>query len=439
MAATAFMQTDLLGTPGFFSAALAGEEHNVFESSFKAGNASIERAHERGDATPPATRMLAQHEDLLRTAATGTFSPLFGLSPGVSPMPFELDGQSAPDTQAQSPEDLAAASRSSAWSAMRGTLQLTHDDAAVVRKQEPSPPNSALSPPLWTFRDPRPPLLSPLHGFLVDDNGGKTHAHGQITPPNDADPTSAVTGSASRADAAAPLPRSASPKDEALQGQPAAPAPAKRKRGRQSSQTENNEGESGSSAKRRRKSGGKANASVAADEDATLRAEDGQKRSRFLERNRVAASKCRTKKKEWTSNLEARARDLQNEKNQLAIVVGSLRDEVVWLKGELLKHSSCRCDKIRQYLDREIAHLATNPAAGQPVGRAVKAAEPQGSRRRSPSGETPDTDADRSAISPATVASRAGRPDSVHASPSPPVGSEKDRQLYDTLSAEIAR
>lgn len=97
------------------------------------------------------------------------------------------------------------------------------------------------------------------------------------------------------------------------------------------------------------------------DDDAEM-GEDG-KRSRFLERNRVAASKCRQKKKEWTNNLESRARDLQHQKSQLTAMVSSLKDEMLWLKGELLKHGTCGCDKIRQYLNHEATHFAAGTAS----------------------------------------------------------------------------
>ena len=74
------------------------------------------------------------------------------------------------------------------------------------------------------------------------------------------------------------------------------------------------------------------------------------RRSKFLERNRVAASKCRQKKKEWTQNLENRARQLQKDNNQLRMVVESCRDEILFLKGELLKHSQCECESIQTFI-----------------------------------------------------------------------------------------
>ncbi len=84
------------------------------------------------------------------------------------------------------------------------------------------------------------------------------------------------------------------------------------------------------------------------------------KRSKFLERNRIAASKCRQKKKEWTQNLEDRARELQKNNNQLRMVVDSCRQEVLFLKGELLKHSQCECESIQAFIKSGANNFASH-------------------------------------------------------------------------------
>ena len=86
-----------------------------------------------------------------------------------------------------------------------------------------------------------------------------------------------------------------------------------------------------------------------------------RKRNQFLQRNRVAASKCRRKKKEWMGQLEERARALQLEKNHLTVAVTSLKNQVLWLKGELLKHDTCDCERIRRYVRREADQLVPDP------------------------------------------------------------------------------
>jgi len=79
---------------------------------------------------------------------------------------------------------------------------------------------------------------------------------------------------------------------------------------------------------------------------------EGARRSKFLERNRVAASKCRQKKKEWTQDLENKARELQRHNNELRLVRDSCKEEILFLKGEMLRHTACGCSTIQEYLQR---------------------------------------------------------------------------------------
>lgn len=81
--------------------------------------------------------------------------------------------------------------------------------------------------------------------------------------------------------------------------------------------------------------------------------EDDVKRTRFLARNRLAASKCRTKKKEWTNNLEAAARQASQQSRELQAIVQRLRDEVLEYKTQLMNHSNCDCAQIKQYMQME--------------------------------------------------------------------------------------
>ncbi|KAF2838130.1 hypothetical protein M501DRAFT_1004979 [Patellaria atrata CBS 101060] len=81
--------------------------------------------------------------------------------------------------------------------------------------------------------------------------------------------------------------------------------------------------------------------------------EEAAKRNAFLERNRLAASKCRQKKKEWTQDLEKKARELAAERAYLMAQVSELKNNILFLKDECLKHSNCGCTRIRDYLQRE--------------------------------------------------------------------------------------
>jgi hypothetical protein len=91
--------------------------------------------------------------------------------------------------------------------------------------------------------------------------------------------------------------------------------------------------------------------------------EDEDKREKFLERNRVAASKCRQKKKAWTNNLEERARELTSQRQMLSAHVAMLRNELLELKCKCLEHTSCECEQIRDYLKNTVAALQPAPAA----------------------------------------------------------------------------
>jgi len=92
------------------------------------------------------------------------------------------------------------------------------------------------------------------------------------------------------------------------------------------------------------------------------------KRRKFLERNRLAASKCRQKKKEWTNRLEEQARYQAQENKILRLSVAQLHDECLYLKNFLLStHSGCQCVGIKNYLMKE-AQLSQQVAAGIAVG-----------------------------------------------------------------------
>ncbi|XP_051562793.1 cyclic AMP-dependent transcription factor ATF-7-like isoform X1 [Myxocyprinus asiaticus] len=69
--------------------------------------------------------------------------------------------------------------------------------------------------------------------------------------------------------------------------------------------------------------------------------EPDERRRRFLERNRAAASRCRQKRKVWVSALEKRAEELATSNVNLTSEVSLLRTEVTRLKELLLAHKDC--------------------------------------------------------------------------------------------------
>ncbi|TGJ77563.1 hypothetical protein E0Z10_g10710 [Xylaria hypoxylon] len=68
---------------------------------------------------------------------------------------------------------------------------------------------------------------------------------------------------------------------------------------------------------------------------------DEEKRKNFLERNRVAALKCRQRKKQWLANLQNKVEMFSTENDALTSQITALREEVVNLKTLLLAHKDC--------------------------------------------------------------------------------------------------
>lgn len=84
--------------------------------------------------------------------------------------------------------------------------------------------------------------------------------------------------------------------------------------------------------------------------ESTKNLNDEEKRQKFLERNRQAASKCRQKKKQWIEELEQKAEEATKRNEQLRASVSTLKDELIELKSLLLAHRNCECESIQQYI-----------------------------------------------------------------------------------------
>lgn len=117
---------------------------------------------------------------------------------------------------------------------------------------------------------------------------------------------------------------------------------------------------------------------------------DEEKRKNFLERNRVAALKCRQRKKQWLANLQQKVEIFSTENDALAATVTQLREEIVGLKTLLLAHKDCpvsQAQGISGMAMQQIAgdtHSYANPygmAMGQ--GGMPQGQMPQGQMSRS--------------------------------------------------------
>ncbi|KAI9267469.1 hypothetical protein BY458DRAFT_511907 [Sporodiniella umbellata] len=69
------------------------------------------------------------------------------------------------------------------------------------------------------------------------------------------------------------------------------------------------------------------------------------KRKNFLERNRIAALKCRQRKKQWLQNLQAKVEYLTTDNEQYTMEMAMLREELIHLKTVLIRHKDCLIDQ----------------------------------------------------------------------------------------------
>ncbi|KAK3995622.1 transcription factor atf21 [Cladorrhinum sp. PSN332] len=81
--------------------------------------------------------------------------------------------------------------------------------------------------------------------------------------------------------------------------------------------------------------------------------EDEHKRNKFLERNRIAASKCREKKKMYVSELEETKIGLETQHAHLQMEYNGLLGEVSGLKHHLMAHAKCNDANIDRWLNNE--------------------------------------------------------------------------------------
>jgi bZIP transcription factor len=235
----------------------------------------------------------------------------FGFSPGTSPAPNDIKNEGSGLFFVPQSRNLPTS-----HSNLLGPNALQHTSSEKPSSYRPASPQSMQQP-----------------SRLRIPSATNKQKYGQLTPPSE-------TNSAKESPAAAASHGSGRLPEETRNG------PTTRKRRRtQPSHVSEPPSQSTTTPRRRKKSTRK-------ESFAGSTAEGDDKRSQFLERNRVAASKCRQKKKQWTSNLEQRARELQANKTSLALLVSSLREELLYLKGQALKHTTCDCNSVRDYLAR---------------------------------------------------------------------------------------
>lgn len=81
--------------------------------------------------------------------------------------------------------------------------------------------------------------------------------------------------------------------------------------------------------------------------------EEDDKRGKFREGNRIAASKCREKKKQFVLELEKMKRTVEHQHGQLEVKYNTLMAEVRGLKHELMLHAKCNDANIDRWISNE--------------------------------------------------------------------------------------
>ncbi|KAI1825560.1 hypothetical protein F4861DRAFT_537811 [Xylaria intraflava] len=85
-----------------------------------------------------------------------------------------------------------------------------------------------------------------------------------------------------------------------------------------------------------------------------MESEGGEgKRKHFLQRNRVAAMKCRKKKKEWVNDLEETKTGLESHNAHLHMELDGLVDEASRIRAQLMVHANCNDSNIDKWIENE--------------------------------------------------------------------------------------
>jgi hypothetical protein len=90
-------------------------------------------------------------------------------------------------------------------------------------------------------------------------------------------------------------------------------------------------------------------------------------RATYLEKNRRAASKCRTKQKRQQEDLVEQARDFERRNKILKAEVAMLQENVRGLMEIVGQHTDCPDTRLKQYVQREADRLATGSPRVPPL------------------------------------------------------------------------
>lgn len=228
--------------------------------------------------------------------------------------------------------------------------------------------------PSWQNTQPHLHMPSQsLQSDIVNSRGGSVaHQYGQITPPDDSTPDFSKPQVVQSTDSSQSIPS------------------AKSERARNAANQRH------AKARKARKDSERSVESLEDDEGGT---ED--KRERYREKNRLAAAKCRAKKKVNTEDLEQSAREATSRNTRLKAEERELRDLFSSLRDQALAHDptqGCNCQAIHQYNRHKAQETARGVMTGfgiqSPSQRSMDSASPTvmaSSRTQSFSGGKPQS------------------------------------------------
>ncbi|KAI7893986.1 uncharacterized protein EV154DRAFT_119597 [Mucor mucedo] len=85
--------------------------------------------------------------------------------------------------------------------------------------------------------------------------------------------------------------------------------------------------------------------------------EEKQKRKQSLEKNRLAAYRCRERKKQEQQQMVDQADILSLQNESLHIIVNNLKNEVISLRELLLAHDTCDCERVQSFIQKSSSLL----------------------------------------------------------------------------------
>jgi len=105
--------------------------------------------------------------------------------------------------------------------------------------------------------------------------------------------------------------------------------------------------------------------SLAAEQGAESVAEEiesEERKEQYREKNKIAAAKCRNKKRKYNDKIDLQASDLESRNKALKTELMDLRNVVLILKDQILKHSpqDCSCTRLHEYSMAQAAKMLEN-------------------------------------------------------------------------------